>query len=83
MKRSTTRAIIAMVLVLCMVLSVCTPLADVFGLRQVVSAADTMDYDAKSFDDIRSEDDSLTWVVAGDSITHNASWSQGMNGYGE
>ena len=41
------------------------------------------DYDAMTIEQILSQDKSLTWVFAGDSITHNGTWSGGMNSYSE
>ena len=41
------------------------------------------DYDAMDMQTILESDTSLTWVFAGDSITHNGKWTQGMNGYAE
>ena len=41
------------------------------------------DYDAMSMKQILALDESLTYVFAGDSITHNTSYTQGKNGYAE
>lgn len=41
------------------------------------------DLHSMRMEEILSLDDSLTWVFTGDSITHNGSWTQGMNGYAE
>ena len=40
-------------------------------------------FDAMTIDQIMKLEDSVTWVFAGDSITHNAGWALGMNGYAE
>jgi len=40
-------------------------------------------FDAMTIEQILSQDKSITWVFAGDSITHNAGWSGGMNSYSE
>ena len=42
-----------------------------------------VDYDAMDVQTILKREDSLTWVFAGDSITHNNQWTQGMNSYVE
>ena len=41
------------------------------------------DYDSMSMDEILASDESLTWVITGDSITHNGGWTAGLNSYGE
>lgn len=41
------------------------------------------DYHAMTMEEILRTEEPLTWVFAGDSITHNAVWSQGMNSYSE
>lgn len=41
------------------------------------------DYDSMTIEEILDADESLTWVFTGDSITHNTSFTQGMNGYAE
>lgn len=53
------------------------------GLYVPAAHADNADYDSMTFSQILAREENLTWVVAGDSITHNGSWSQGMNSYGE
>ena len=40
-------------------------------------------YDVMTMEQILESDESLTWVIAGDSITHNAGWTAGLNSYGE
>lgn len=82
MKKFTNRAIISLVLVLSMVLSFCSPLSDVLGFTSQATAAE-LDFDSMSMNTILNYSDSLTWVVSGDSITHNGGWSQGTNSYGE
>lgn len=51
--------------------------------NQLAKAGEIKDYDAMSISDILESDEELTWVFAGDSITHNATFTAGMNGYGE
>ena len=48
-------------------------------------AAETgmVDYESMEMSEILNREESLTWVFAGDSITHNPSFTQGMNGYAE
>jgi len=48
-------------------------------------AADTgvVDYESMEMSEIFGRSEPLTWVFAGDSITHNPSFTQGMNGYAE
>lgn len=42
-----------------------------------------VDYSKMSVEDLLKSEGNLTWVFAGDSITHNATFTAGMNGYGE
>ena len=46
-------------------------------------SADPVDINAMSWEEIFACGDALTWVFAGDSITHCGNWSQGMNSYSE
>ena len=82
MKQKLWRSVLAVVLVLSMVLPMCTP---VTGLATAVSATETTveNFDALTIQEILALDESLTWVFAGDSITHNASFTNGMNSYPE
>jgi len=72
LKKTTT----AWLLVLCMIVSIAASAI-------YVHAGDVVDYDAMSMEELFNYEKSLTWVFAGDSITHNGSWSQGMNSYSE
>lgn len=68
-----------------LVLSMIVPTFVVGGTAEAAEAANSgmKDYNAMSIEDILNVNESLTWVFAGDSITHNGSWSQGMNSYSE
>ena len=46
-------------------------------------SAGPVDVNAMSWEEIFASDEALTWVFAGDSITHCGNWSQGMNSYSE
>ena len=48
-----------------------------------VTVSDENNYDAMEIEEILKLDKSLTWVFAGDSITHNATWTGNMNSYSE
>lgn len=74
-KRRVPKALTAWVLVLSMVLATIT--------TTIVARAGITDYDSMSISDIMSSQDDLTWVFVGDSITHNATYTAGMNGYAE
>ena len=73
MKNNSLKRLMAAALCLCMLLSLYVPSV----------SAETVSYDEMSFSQILASQESLTWVICGDSITHNGSWSQGMNSYGE
>ena len=73
MNKYSFKRILSAALCLCMLMSLYIPSAH----------ADNADFDSMSFSQILASQENLTWVVAGDSITHNGSWSQGMNSYGE
>ena len=73
------RTFIVFVLVFAMVLPVLTPVVSAAG----TSNSALKDYHSMSMDEILNASENLTWVFAGDSITHNGSWTQGMNSYSE
>ena len=74
------KALIAVVLVFSMVLPVLTPVVYAAGEG---SAAGLKDYHSMTMEEIFAQKEDLTWVITGDSITHNGSWTQGMNSYSE
>lgn len=74
-KRRVPKALTAWVLVLSMVLATIT--------TTIVARAGITDYDSMSISEIMSSQNDLTWVFVGDSITHNATYTAGMNGYAE
>lgn len=74
------KAFIAIVLVLCMVLPVLTPVAYAAG---EAGTGELKDYHSMTMEEIFDLNEDLTWVMTGDSITHNGSWTQGMNSYSE
>lgn len=47
------------------------------------NAGGVTDNNTLSVSELLNGSESLTWVFAGDSITHNATFTAGMNGYGE
>lgn len=76
MRRKMNKKVLAWLLVISMVLPM---ISNVFTAK----AADITDYNAMEMEEIFQSDEALTWVFAGDSITHNDVWTQGMNSYGE
>mgnify|MGYP002529368136 CR=1 FL=1 len=80
-KKARTSCLIAWLLVLSMAFPLLPPVVTSQAAGE--DAGITQDYDAMDIADILKLDKSLTWVFAGDSITHNATWSQGMNSYSE
>lgn len=68
-------------LVICMIVPLLVSAIPVKAEDARVS--DDKNYDAMTMDQIMNLDEALTWVFAGDSITHNAGWTQGMNSYPE
>lgn len=80
MTKRFQKAFIAIVLVLCMVLPVLSPVAYAAG---EAGTGELKDYHSMTMEEILALDEDLTWVVTGDSITHNTSFTQGMNSYTE
>ena len=72
---------LAWLLVLSMVLPMFSSAIPTMATETSVSAENN--FDAMTIEQILSQDKSITWVFAGDSITHNAGWSGGMNSYSE
>lgn len=68
----------AWILVISMVVPMCAT-----GVTAKAENTSLKDYNAMTMEQILNSEESLTWVFAGDSITHNGSWSQGMNSYSE
>lgn len=81
MKKRRESAILAWILVFSMVLSMFTSAIPSMAAEMSVSTENN--FDAMSMEQIMAQDKSITWVFAGDSITHNAGWSGGMNSYSE
>ena len=73
MKNHLMKRLLSLVLMVCMLAAYFVP-----GVSAV-----TVNYDELSMSQIINRDEKLTWVVAGDSITHNGSWSEGMTSWGE
>ncbi len=74
--------VVAWLLVISMVIPAVPPVVTSQAAEE--NSGITYDYNAMAIDEILAIDDRpLTWVFAGDSITHNAVWSQGMNSYAE
>lgn len=78
MRKNITKSLLSWVLVFSLVL----PLLSSVIYTQAAEG-DVKDYDAMSMEEILASDESLTWVITGDSITHNGGWTAGLNSYGE
>lgn len=86
--KSKTSKIVAGLIALVLVVAVAIPMLSsetkaAFNKSSYAVTAEITDYDAMDIETILKRNESLTWVFAGDSITHNGSWAQGMNGYAE
>lgn len=79
MKNKIGKSILAWLLVISMAL----PMLPSGVIAKAADTQVTVDYEALSIKELLAKKDNLTWVFAGDSITHNASWTQGMNSYSE
>lgn len=78
MKKSIGKSILSCLLVVSMIIPSLS-----YVIHTQAADGDVIDYDAMTMEQILERDESLTWVFAGDSITHNGSWSGGMNSYSE
>lgn len=83
-----TRKIVAILLALCLLCGCGAPSVqeDTKPSGQETEpsvSSDPVDINAMSWKEIFACGDALTWVFAGDSITHCGNWSQGMNSYSE
>lgn len=81
MAKKRRKAILAWLLALSMVLPMISSAIPSKAIDTSVPAAN--DYNAMTIEQILSQDKSLTWVFAGDSITHNGTYTRGMNSYSE
>lgn len=82
MAKKRIKAVLAWLLVCSMVLPMFPTVMDAEAAETQV--ADEYNYASKTVKEILEiKDRSLTWVFAGDSITHNATWTGAMNGYSE
>lgn len=81
MAKKRIKAVLAWLLVCSMVLPMFPTVMDAEAAETQV--ADEYNYSDKSIKEMLTLDKSLTWVFAGDSITHNATWTGAMNGYSE
>ena len=72
------RKILAWILVFCLSISIIPE-----SIWVLAADLGIVNYESMGMQELLDRDESLTWVFAGDSITHNGSWSQGMNGYAE
>lgn len=79
MMKRFSRTFIAIALILSMVLPVLAPYVNAAGKN----SSGLKDYHSMSMKEIFTSKEDLTWVMTGDSITHNGSWTQGMNSYSE
>ncbi len=82
MAKKRIKVVLAWLLVCSMVLPMFPTVMDAEAAETQV--ADEYNYASKTVKEILEiKDRSLTWVFAGDSITHNATWTGAMNGYSE
>lgn len=78
MKHSIKNKILSWILVFSLVLPMVSSAIDTQAQDNGVT-----DYNAMTMQEILARSESLTWVFAGDSITHNGNWAGGMNSYSE
>ena len=78
MRKNIKKSLLSWLLVFSMVL----PLMSSIIYTQA-EEGDIKDYDSMTMEEILASDESLTWVITGDSITHNGGWTAGLNSYGE
>ena len=79
MKKKLGKSFLSWLLVFAMVF----PLFSSVIHTQAAEENVTENYDAMTMEDIFNSTESLTWVITGDSITHNGTWTAGANSYGE
>lgn len=79
MMKRFLKTFMAFALILSMVLPVLTPVASAAGQ----SGSGLKDYHSMTMEQIFASKEDLTWVVTGDSITHNEKFTTGMNSYTE
>jgi len=78
MKRSIGKILLSWLLVVSMIIPSLS-----YVIHTQAADGDIKDYDAMTMEQILASDESLTWVITGDSITHNGGWTAGLNSYGE
>lgn len=78
MKRSIGKTLLSWLLVVSMIIPSLS-----YVIHTQAADGDIKDYDAMTMEQILASDESLTWVITGDSITHNGGWTAGLNSYGE
>ena len=78
MKKNIAKSILSWLLVFSMVLPSLS-----YVINTQAAEGDIKDYDAMSMEQLLASNESLTWVITGDSITHNGGWTAGLNSYGE
>ncbi len=78
MKKNIAKSILSWLLVFSMVLPSLS-----YVINTQAADGDIKDYDVMSMEQLLASDESLTWVITGDSITHNGGWTAGLNSYGE
>ena len=78
MKKSIGKSILSCLLVVSMIIPSLS-----YVIHTQAADGDIKDYDAMTMEQILASDESLTWVITGDSITHNGGWTAGLNSYGE
>ena len=78
MKRSIGKTLLSWLLVISMIIPSLS-----YVIHTQAADGDIKDYDTMTMEQILASDESLTWVITGDSITHNGGWTAGLNSYGE
>lgn len=76
MKNTLFKRILAFVLAFAMIISGIT-----ISENKAMASDDLTDYQSMSWEEILAREENLTWVFAGDSITHCASHTAGLNSY--
>ena len=81
MRIKRRKAVLAWLLAFSMILPMFSSVIPSKAIDAAVPAGNN--YDEMTIEQILSQDKSLTWVFAGDSITHNGTYTRGMNSYSE
>ena len=79
MKKQLGKSLLSWILVFAMVFPLFSSVIHIQAAEENVNK----NYDAMTMEEIFNSTESLTWVITGDSITHNGTWTAGANSYGE